>query len=80
MSTKPKHRRIADSLAEDILAGRLKAGDQIPSERVIAEEYGISRMTVRQALRHLAAAGWSRRGWGRGPSSARPGSSSSCRP
>ena len=57
MSTKPKYRRIADSLAEDILAGRLKAGDQIPSERVIAEEYGISRMTVRQALRHLADRG-----------------------
>jgi GntR family transcriptional regulator len=57
MSTKPKYRRIADSLAEDILAGRLKAGDQIPSERVIAEEYGISRMTVRQALKHLADRG-----------------------
>jgi GntR family transcriptional regulator len=57
MSTKPKYRRVADSLAEDILAGRLKAGDQIPSERVIAEEYGISRMTVRQALKHLADRG-----------------------
>jgi GntR family transcriptional regulator len=57
MPTKPKYRRIADSLAEDILAGRLKAGDQIPSERVIAEEYGISRMTVRQALKHLADRG-----------------------
>jgi GntR family transcriptional regulator len=57
MSTKPKYRRIADSLADDILAGRLKAGDQIPSERVVAEEYGISRMTVRQALRHLAERG-----------------------
>jgi GntR family transcriptional regulator len=57
MSTKPKYRRVADSLAGDILAGRLKAGDQIPSERVIAEEYGISRMTVRQALKHLADRG-----------------------
>jgi GntR family transcriptional regulator len=53
----PKYRRIADSLAEDILAGRLKAGDQIPSERVIAGEYGISRMTARQALKHLADRG-----------------------
>ena len=57
MSTKPKYRRIADSLADDIHAGRLKAGDQIPSERVIAEEFGISRMTVRQALKHLADRG-----------------------
>lgn len=57
MSASPKYRRVADSLAAQIASGRLKAGDQIPSERVIAEEMGISRMTVRQALRHLAERG-----------------------
>jgi GntR family transcriptional regulator len=57
VSTLPKYRLIADSLATEISTGRLKAGDQIPSERVIAEEFGISRMTVRQALRHLAERG-----------------------
>ena len=50
----PKYRRIADNLAAEISAGRFKAGDQIPSERDIAESFGTSRMTVRQALRHLA--------------------------
>jgi GntR family transcriptional regulator len=55
--TLPKYRQIADRLAEDIAAGRLKAGDQIPPERSIAETYGASRMTVRQALRHLAERG-----------------------
>ena len=57
MSPPPKYRLVADSLAAEIAAGRFKAGDQIPSERVIAEEMGISRMTVRQALRHLADRG-----------------------
>lgn len=53
----PKYRRIADRLADGIASGRFKAGDQIPSERLIAEEYGISRMTARQALKHLAERG-----------------------
>jgi GntR family transcriptional regulator len=57
VSPPPKYRLVADSLAAEIAAGRFKAGDQIPSERVIAEEMGISRMTVRQALRHLADRG-----------------------
>lgn len=53
----PKYRQIADRLAADIAAGRLKAGDQIPPERTIAEDLGISRMTVRMALRYLAERG-----------------------
>lgn len=53
----PKYRKVADALAAEIASGRLKAGDQVPSERVIAEEMGISRMTARQALRHLAERG-----------------------
>ena len=53
----PKYLRIADSIAEQIATGRLKTGDQIPPERTIAEEFASSRMTVRQALRHLADRG-----------------------
>ena len=57
MSALPKYRQIADRLASDIATGRLKVGDQIPPERTIAEDLGISRMTVRMALRHLAERG-----------------------
>jgi len=53
----PKYLRIADSIAEQIVSGRLKTGDQIPPERTIAEEFASSRMTVRQALRHLSDRG-----------------------
>jgi len=52
-----KYRRIADGLAAEISSGRFKVGDQIPSERVIAESFGTSRMTARQAIRHLAERG-----------------------
>lgn len=55
--TGPIYRRIASSLEADIAAGRLKEGDKLPSERAMAESLGISRMTARQALRHLAARG-----------------------
>jgi GntR family transcriptional regulator len=46
-------------LQEDLL-GRLAAGefaDQFPGELALAEEYGISRQTVRQALQRLRADG-----------------------
>lgn len=57
MSGLPKYRQIADQLSAEIAAGRLKAGDQIPPERTFAEDLGISRATVRMALRHLAERG-----------------------
>ena len=51
MSSLPKYRQVADRLSAEIAAGRLKAGDQIPPERTFAEDLGISRATVRMALR-----------------------------
>lgn len=53
----PKYLALAERLAAEIASGRFKAGDQIPPERSIAESYGISRMTARQAIRHLAERG-----------------------
>ncbi|WP_412050182.1 GntR family transcriptional regulator [Hoeflea sp. Naph1] len=55
--TAPVYRRIASALEADIAAGKLNVGDKLPSERVMAEELGISRMTARQALQHLTARG-----------------------
>ncbi len=44
-------------LKEQIESGRLKPGDQIPSERELSEQSGVSRMTVRQALAYLVREG-----------------------
>ncbi|MGP1397670.1 MAG: GntR family transcriptional regulator [Inquilinaceae bacterium] len=52
-----RYRQIASALEADIMAGRLKVGDQIPSERAMAERMGISRMTARKALEQLAGRG-----------------------
>ncbi|KUN94942.1 GntR family transcriptional regulator [Streptomyces caeruleatus] len=44
---------IADALRERIRIGDLKAGDRLPTQAELAEEFGVERGTVRQALRAL---------------------------
>jgi GntR family transcriptional repressor for pyruvate dehydrogenase complex len=40
-----------------IFSGRLAPGDQLPSEKDLTEQFGLSRITVRDALRVLESAG-----------------------
>src|SRR5499426_4570542 len=49
--------QIEDWLAEAIGAGRLAPGDRMPAEQDLAEWFGVSRMTLRQALAKLARRG-----------------------
>lgn len=49
----PLHAQITEDLRRQIKGDELKSGENFPSERELAERYGVSRMTVRQALRHL---------------------------
>ncbi|HEY8447067.1 MAG TPA: GntR family transcriptional regulator [Thermomicrobiales bacterium] len=51
------YRRIARSFEQQIRAGTLPPGSPIPSERALASEYGISRMTARRAIDVLAQRG-----------------------
>jgi len=44
------YRRIADTIAEAIEAGRYRLGDRLPTERELAEQFGVSRPTLREAL------------------------------
>lgn len=48
---------IRRDLADRIHSGRLKAGQRLESETDLAARYGVSRMTVRQALGRLEADG-----------------------
>ncbi|HEY3019379.1 MAG TPA: GntR family transcriptional regulator [Solirubrobacteraceae bacterium] len=48
---------VHDRLRGDIIAGRLAPGDSVPSERALAEEYGVGRHAVREALKRLEQAG-----------------------
>jgi DNA-binding FadR family transcriptional regulator len=51
------YEQVADALRESIHAGALRVGDRLPSETRLAEEAGVSRSTVREALRILQEAG-----------------------
>ncbi|HCB47979.1 MAG TPA: FadR family transcriptional regulator [Chloroflexi bacterium] len=49
--------QINRQLLETITAGHYQQGDQLPSERDLAEMFGVSRAAVREALRSLSSKG-----------------------
>ncbi|GAA5165941.1 MULTISPECIES: GntR family transcriptional regulator [Amycolatopsis] len=53
----PLYERIAGRLWEDLRASGARSGDRLPSERVLAERYHASRVTMRSALAFLAERG-----------------------
>src|SRR5262245_29579538 len=48
---------IVDQIRLLIRDGQLKPGDRLPAERELGERFGVSRVTVREALRGLEANG-----------------------
>lgn len=48
---------LADTLTEEIVAGRVSPGESLPTEPELAAEFGVSRSVVRDATRMLAARG-----------------------
>ncbi|MDF8366952.1 GntR family transcriptional regulator [Weissella paramesenteroides] len=53
----PVYIQIHDEIREAIDAGRWVPGDRIPAERELAEQFGVSRMTLRQAIMLLVDEG-----------------------
>ncbi|MEU8891339.1 winged helix-turn-helix domain-containing protein [Streptomyces sp. NPDC048442] len=50
---KRSHREVADTLRDRIRRGDIAAGDQMPTQSRLAEEFHVERGTIRQALRIL---------------------------
>jgi len=48
---------IADQIRTELVSRRLRPGDRLPAERAMAEQFGVSRNTLREALRSLENAG-----------------------
>ena len=62
MPLKPVPRRsvtddVFDQIAAEVLSGDVAAGETLPSERRLAEVLGVSRPSVREALKRLGHAG-----------------------
>jgi len=53
----PRYRQVADALQRRIASGDLGSHDRLASERVIADRFGLSRMTARQAVELLVRRG-----------------------
>src|SRR5690606_7098520 len=62
----PLYHQVMTSLLAEIEAGRLAPGDQLPAEDRLSARFGVSRITVRHALRELADHGYITRRQGRG--------------
>lgn len=56
-----RQRRLSDDIVSHlesmILEGTLKAGERLPAERLLAEQFGVSRPSLREAIQKLVAKG-----------------------
>jgi len=68
----PNYYRVEKFLRDQLGTGALKPGDPIPPESQLAQQFGISRMTVRQAFSRLVFEGLIVRQRGRGSFVAEP--------
>jgi GntR family transcriptional regulator, arabinose operon transcriptional repressor len=64
--TAPRYLQIYRQLVEEIREGTLKSGDRVPSEKELADQHGVSRITSKKALEMLAQAHLIERERGRG--------------
>lgn len=62
----PLFEQIAARLRDDIRAGRIQAGQLLPSESQLSQTYGVSGKTARAAVMVLRAEGLAERARGRG--------------
>lgn len=53
----PIYIKIHNEIRQNIESGKWAVGDRIPAERELAEQFGVSRMTLRQAIQTLVDEG-----------------------
>jgi len=51
------YEEIANQIRTELAEGRLKVGNRLPAERALSAQFGVSRNTLREALRSLEHAG-----------------------
>ena len=57
---------IQKKMIESIISGRLVAGDRLPIEKEMADQFGVSLVTLREALSHLEVIGLIKKKKGKG--------------
>lgn len=66
IKTKKVYMKIVEQIRDLIKEGRLKPGDKLPPEQVLAENFGTSRPSVREALSALEILGITKSRGGKG--------------
>ena len=51
------YQQVADDIEEAILDGSYPPGSKLPSEQELADDYGVSRNVIREALKRLKERG-----------------------
>ena len=57
LSDRPAYQQVADKLRQQIYSEQLEPGTKLPSESQLIKEFGVSRVTVRNAIKDLQAEG-----------------------
>ena len=53
----PAYRVVSEKIRNSILSGEIKAGELLPTETDLAEQFGVTRSTIREAIRLLEHGG-----------------------
>lgn len=57
IKTKSKSDKVVEQIIQSVLDGEYKPGDQVPIENDLAEIFGVSRITIREAFQKLSVMG-----------------------
>jgi GntR family transcriptional regulator, transcriptional repressor for pyruvate dehydrogenase complex len=57
LETAPAYRQVHDEIERRIMDGTLKAGDVLPAETKLADQFGVNRSTIREGIRLLEQGG-----------------------
>jgi GntR family transcriptional regulator len=62
----PLYKQLKEAVLGQILSGHLRAGDQLSTEQELSAQYGVSRITVRNAVTELVNEGYLQKRQGKG--------------
>lgn len=57
IKNKKVYQHVIEQIQNMVMSGQLKKGDKLPSERTLVDELGVSRTSIREALRALEVMG-----------------------
>ena len=57
LAHQPAYRVVSERIRQAIVSGEIKAGELLPTETTLAEQFGVTRSTLREAIRLLEHGG-----------------------